>query len=480
MTKQTILSLILVTLFLTGCAMTGQVAVPASPAEVATETQSDTEETTTQDAQQAFPAEVLAAIQAEMDQLTADELPPGMVVWIDAPTDQFAGASGFANFNDKTPMSPEGAFRIGSITKMFTATVIMQLVEDGVLALDDPLALWLPEVAEQLPYGDEITLRHLLAHTSGLFNVVEHEAYFADLFTQMVVDEASGTVTLDCVERDPHDTLARYVYGSEAQFAPGTQWRYSNTNYTLLGMIIETATEMPLAEAYRTNIYEPLGMTSTFLDCYEAPLVDYVGQYEDDLADVLAAIRQDNPEHELIVLGYSMGGAVVLRHAAQHNETVDGYVLVSPNLGPEAPTARTDAPVDADPDAEPFLALHIPRIIGIAFLGGVGDFVFGAMPTMFFNLPEPFVNTYSYRAMMNSTPDYAAGFEAIDQLLLVIVGSEDETMQADVFPTLVGEYSDGVVHIVDGANHDGILYSGETISVIDDWMLGAEIGGLGD
>ncbi|MCB0074054.1 MAG: alpha/beta fold hydrolase [Caldilineaceae bacterium] len=208
--------------------------------------------------------------------------------------------------------------------------------------------------------------------------------------------------------------------------------------------------------------------------------IDYVGQYEDDLADVLAAIRQDNPEHELIVLGYSMGGAVVLRHAAQHNETVDGYVLVSPNLGPEAPTARTDAPVDADPDAEPFLALHIPRIIGIAFLGGVGDFVFGAMPTMFFNLPEPFVNTYSYRAMMNSTPDYAAGFEAIDQLLLVIVGSEDETMQADVFPTLVGEYSDGVVHIVDGANHDGILYSGETISVIDDWMLGAEIGGLGD
>lgn len=212
--------------------------------------------------------------------------------------------------------------------------------------------------------------------------------------------------------------------------------------------------------------------------------IDYVGQYEDDLADVLAAIRQDNPEHELIVLGYSMGGAVVLRHAAQHNETVDGYVLVSPNLGPEAPTARTDAPADtamgADPDAEPFLALHIPRIIGIAFLGGVGDFVFGGMPTMFFNLPEPFVNTYSYRAMMNSTPDYAAGFEAIDQPLLVVVGSEDETMQADVFPTLVGGYSDGVVHIVDGANHDGILYSGETISAIDDWMLGAEIGGLGD
>lgn len=198
--------------------------------------------------------------------------------------------------------------------------------------------------------------------------------------------------------------------------------------------------------------------------------IDYVGQYEDDLADVLAAIRQDNPEHELIVLGYSMGGAVALRYAAQHTDTVDRYVLVSPNLGPEAPTARTEAPADADQNVEPFLALHIPRIIGIAFLGGVGDFVFGGMPTMFFNLPAPFVNTYSYRAMMNSTPDYQAGFEAIDQPLLVVVGSEDETMQADVFPSLVGEYSDGVVHIVDGANHDGILYSGETISAIGDWM----------
>ncbi len=198
--------------------------------------------------------------------------------------------------------------------------------------------------------------------------------------------------------------------------------------------------------------------------------IDYVGQYEDDLADAIAAIRQANPDHELIVVGYSMGGAIALRHAAQNNETVDGYVLVSPNLGPEAPTARTDAPADVDPAAEPFLALHIPRIIGIAFLGGVGDFVFGGMPTMFFNLPEPYANTYSYRAMMNSTPDYQAGFEAIDQPLLVVVGSEDETMQADVFPTLVGEHSDGVVHIIDGANHDGILYSEETIDTISDWM----------
>jgi D-alanyl-D-alanine carboxypeptidase len=207
------------------------------------------------------------------------------------------GASGSANLTNDTLMPPEGAFRNGSITKMFTATVIMQLVEDGVLTLDDPQALW-------LPYGDQITLHHLLTQTSGLFNVVEHEAYYADIFTEMVVDEATGNVTLDCVERDPNDTLARYVYGKEAQFEPGTQWRYSNSNYTLLGMIIEKAAEMPLAEAYRTHIYEPLGMASTFLDCYEAPLIDVVHGYTasgNTMTDVT-----ELPES----VGWSAGGLV--------------------------------------------------------------------------------------------------------------------------------------------------------------------------
>ncbi len=227
-----------------------------------------------------------------------------MIVWIDAPPYRFEGASGFADLKGDIPMPPEGAFRIGSITKMFTAAVIMQLAEDGVLTLDDPLALWLPEVAEQLPYGDQITLRHLLTHRSGLFNVVEHEAYYADLFTEMVVDEDAGTVTLDCVQRDPHDTLARYVYGKDAQFEPGTRWSYSNTNYTLLGMVIEAAAEMPLAEAYRTRIYEPLGMTSTFLDCYEEPLIDVVHGYTES-GGVMADVTE---LHESV--GWSAGGLV--------------------------------------------------------------------------------------------------------------------------------------------------------------------------
>ncbi len=259
---------------------------------------------TAQDAPQAFPPDIAAAIQAKMDGLTASGMPPGMVVWIDAPAYQFAGASGFADIKNNSPLQPEGAFRIGSITKMFTATVIIQLAEKGVLTLDDPLAKWLPEVADQLPYGDEITLRHLLTHTSGVFNIVEHEAYYPDLFTQTVIDEDTGIVTLDCVKRDPNDTLARYVYGKDALFEPGAGWHYSNTNYALLGMVIEKATATPLAEAYRTHIYQPLGMKSTFLDCYEDSLIDVVHGYT-GTGDTTTDLTE---LHESI--GWSAGGLV--------------------------------------------------------------------------------------------------------------------------------------------------------------------------
>ncbi|MBP6472646.1 MAG: beta-lactamase family protein [Chloroflexi bacterium] len=308
MIKQLILSLSLLVLLLSGCTTAAQDDPQASPPDVVTQAQAEMDDATAQNDThlfpQAFPPDVAAQIQAEMDGLTAGELLPGMIVWIDAPEYRFAGASGFANLTNDTPMPPEGAFRIGSITKMFTATVILQLAEEGVLSLDDPLAKWLPQVAEQLPYGDQITLRHLLSHTSGLFNVVEHEAYYADLFTDMVVDEETGSVTLDCVQRDPHDTLARYVYGKDANFEPGVRYSYSNTNYTLLGMVIEAAAEMPLAEAYRTHIYEPLGMASTFLDCYEEPLMDVVHGYT-GTGDAMTDITE---LHESV--GWSAGGLV--------------------------------------------------------------------------------------------------------------------------------------------------------------------------
>jgi non-heme chloroperoxidase len=200
--------------------------------------------------------------------------------------------------------------------------------------------------------------------------------------------------------------------------------------------------------------------------------VDYVGQYEDDVADTITAIRTMHPDHDLFVLGYSMGGAIALRHAAQNNETVDGYVLVAPNLGQDAPTANTGEVPEPPPGVEPFFSLHIPRIIGLAMYEQLGIRAFREQPVMFFNLPHPFVNAYSYSAMMNSTPaDYRAAFAAIDQPLLVIVGSEDETMMAQAFPAMLDAVApNSELRIVSGENHGSIRYSMAFVDTVQTWL----------
>jgi len=200
--------------------------------------------------------------------------------------------------------------------------------------------------------------------------------------------------------------------------------------------------------------------------------VDYIGQYEDDLADMIAEIHTLHPDDELIVLGYSMGGAVALRHAVQNNETVDGYVLVAPNLGQDAPTANPAEAPEIPEGQEPFFSLHIPRIIGLTMYQQLGIQAFSDLPTMFFNLPDPFVSSYSYNAMMNSSPaDYVASFEAIEQPLLVIVGRNDETMNANAFPAMLDDVApDSQLELVAGENHGSIRYSDALIKTVEDWL----------
>jgi D-alanyl-D-alanine carboxypeptidase len=115
-------------------------------------------------------------------------------------------------------------FRIGSVTKTFTATIALQLVAEGRLRLGDTLERYLPGV---VPKGDKITVRQLLNHRSGLWNITDH------------------TLWLERARRSPStrpiDTL-RFAASHPLTFPPGSQWRYSNTNYIALGLVIEKTT----------------------------------------------------------------------------------------------------------------------------------------------------------------------------------------------------------------------------------------------
>lgn len=156
----------------------------------------------------------------------------------------FVAASGFKDAARTTPIVPSDRFRIGSITKTFTGAVIMQLVEQGVVKLDDPLERWSPG----FPSGNQITIRQLMGHTSGIYDFLQDPSF-------------------DRSARHQHIDMVNVAAQHASQFTtPGSAWAYSNTNFILLGLVIEAATHTTYAASVASRLFMPLGLGDTFLD----------------------------------------------------------------------------------------------------------------------------------------------------------------------------------------------------------------------
>ena len=153
-------------------------------------------------------------------------------------------ARGVADSLRHTPMRSDGRFRIGSVTKTFVAALVLRLVQDGRVALDDPVERWLPGL---LPAGKEITVRHLLSHTAGLFDYVEDERVLRDTVHRWSPRELIGLATAHPPERRQ----------------PGRSFAYSSTNYIVLGLIAEKAGGAPLERQLRERLFRPLGLRGT-------------------------------------------------------------------------------------------------------------------------------------------------------------------------------------------------------------------------
>lgn len=154
----------------------------------------------------------------------------------------FEKAYGFTDENEN-PADTQTVYRVGSITKSFTASIVMKLVEDGEIQLSDKLSEFYPD----LPNADTITIEQLLYHRAGLVSftsMTEYQDYFEE-------------------ESDKEEMLERFIqYGTA--FEPGEKFEYSNTGYVLLGYIIEEVTEMNYGEALEAYITEPLGLGRTY------------------------------------------------------------------------------------------------------------------------------------------------------------------------------------------------------------------------
>ncbi len=175
---------------------------------------------------------------------------PGLAVIVLRSGDvAFRRSYGLANLDSRAAITSDTDFRLASFTKQFTATCIMLLVHDGKLSYEDRLTKIFPDFPA---YGSAITVRMLLTHTSGL---KDYEDLYAAQFPGV---EGSKVPQI-------HDTqiLALMERQTGTDFAPGSQWRYSNTGYALLAMVVERVSGKPFGDFLRERIFVPLGMKST-------------------------------------------------------------------------------------------------------------------------------------------------------------------------------------------------------------------------
>lgn len=171
---------------------------------------------------------------------------PGAIVGVWGPKGKYVRTFGVSNTATHAPMQTDFYHRIGSVTKTFTVTAVLQLVDEGKLGLDDPIAKYVDEV----PNGNKITLRELARMQSGLFNYSMSLVFSRDL-------EA------DPRRRYSTQQLLDYAFAQPPNFPPGQGYEYSNTNAVLLGQVVEKVSGQTLPVFVREHITEPLGMSHT-------------------------------------------------------------------------------------------------------------------------------------------------------------------------------------------------------------------------
>lgn len=165
---------------------------------------------------------------------------------------------GFADIENDVPATPETVYRIGSVTKQFTAAAILRLAEQGKLALDDTLQKFLPTFPSQ---DNRVTIRHLLNHTSGIRSYTSLGAKWQ----RVIRNDLAPDSMIALFANEPFD------------FKPGAQWRYNNSGYFLLGAIIEKLSGKSYGQYVQDEFFTPLGLRSTIY-CDQAPIIKHRAQ----------------------------------------------------------------------------------------------------------------------------------------------------------------------------------------------------------
>lgn len=214
-------------------------------------------ETTSDTVAAASAAELRSLADSVAGSLISARKTAGLSVMIVRGADTLVHAGhGKADLELGAPATATTVYRVGSVTKQFTAALVQTLAAAGTLSVEDPLSRWLEVPPAWRSTERPVTLRHLLTHTSGI------PSYTGD-------DEFWSRAALPLA----HDEVLDFVRDDSLEFTPGTDWSYSNTGYYLLGMVVEEATGRRYDRVLRDSLLAPLGLEATRY-CWQAPLVE--------------------------------------------------------------------------------------------------------------------------------------------------------------------------------------------------------------
>lgn len=215
---------------------------------------------------------------------------PGWAVGIQTSTVLYELAGGQADLAGGLDMLTTDYLRIGSITKTFTATLVLILCDEGILHLNDKLENYYPN----FPVSDEITIRQLLKHTSGLVTWDENE----DIRMQIYNGTSDWTI----------DKLIEWAETQDTLSGPGKEFHYSNIGYFLLGKIIEQASGMTVANLIQEKICQPLGLMNTFMAEEPYPPGDVIHGYDESSGEVLDMTGTPQADAINFELAWTSGG----------------------------------------------------------------------------------------------------------------------------------------------------------------------------
>jgi D-alanyl-D-alanine carboxypeptidase len=190
--------------------------------------------------------DLTAALDAALHRSFAQTGAPGAIAAVQTPQFTWIRAVGVADTATGQPMAAVMHTRIASVTKIFTITLLLQAAREGLLSLDDPISRYYPNI----PNGDQITLRLLAIHRSGIADYLDNDQFTA----QWKANPRRAWQP---------DELVGYGIEGSPTFPPGTDFHYSNTNTVLLGLVLQQVTGKPVGQLYRERILQPLGMDGT-------------------------------------------------------------------------------------------------------------------------------------------------------------------------------------------------------------------------